>query len=112
MMDLPVHDDLELVLQASKLTAAAEPTAVAAPVTTQLRPMPRAAAAASGQSSYQYAQENSVVNLDAAYGGTEGQDGNEISIRPGRVPEGRDRTHGGRRERVRCGAHVRRCAVA
>lgn len=74
MMDLPVHDDLELVLQATTLTAAAEPTADAAPVTTQLRPapQPRAAAGAAG-GTYQYAQENSVLNLETAYGALKGQ---------------------------------------
>jgi hypothetical protein len=58
--DLPVHDDLELVLQASEMTAAAPPSTSGAPVITQLRPM-------HANSAYPFAMENSVLNLEAAY---------------------------------------------
>jgi hypothetical protein len=71
--DLPVNDDLELVLQASELTAAPAAPSTAAgagaavdAAAAQLRP-PRP------DGGLRYAMEHSVVNLDAAYGALQGK---------------------------------------
>lgn len=58
--DLPVHDDLEVVLRASEATAAAPSAAAAAPTLPQLR-QPNA----HGQ--HRFALQNSVANLGAAF---------------------------------------------
>jgi antiviral helicase SKI2 len=59
-MDLPVNDELGLVLQASEMTAAAPAVAPEEKVVTQLR-QPK------GDEEFKYAMQNSVLNLEEAY---------------------------------------------
>lgn len=58
--DLPVNDELGLVLQASEMTATAPPAATPREAGTRLRP-PRP------DEPFKFAMERSVLNLDAAY---------------------------------------------
>jgi superfamily II RNA helicase len=59
-MDLPVNDELGLVLQASEMTAAAPAVAPEQKVATQLR-QPK------GDEEFKFAMQNSVLNLEEAY---------------------------------------------
>lgn len=58
--ELPVHDDLELVLQASEASAAPGTSAAAPPVRTKLRGEQPGA-------THKYAMEDSIENLDEAF---------------------------------------------